>query len=224
MLNTPQNQLIIDKINSSLRTIRSNGTYDSIYFKRFYPINEDSIQPFEITFLIIGVVITMILIFYVLYVHWLYQAEKKKKSPVIIDDTPLITNMQKIYDSIPTITVYFDNLGKLKFINKAGYELVNSSRRTKLYFNENSIFEHTILNNEMIDKLKNKTAIHFTYNLISKDSIFNHLGDFVLPKDKIYSIYIIPIRLRGIFSSSEPRTEIFAFSITIKEESLRYTL
>jgi len=223
MLNTPQNQLIIDKINSSLRTIRSNGTYDSIYFKRFYPINEDSIQPFEITFLIIGVVITMILIFYVLYVHWLYQAEKKKKSPVIIDDTPLITNMQKIYDSIPTITVYFDNLGKLKFINKAGYELVNSSRRTKLYFNENSIFEHTILNNEMIDKLKNKTAIHFTYNLISKDSIFNHLGDFVLPKDKIYSIYIIPIAnygtaLTGYISYIYDITELH----TLSQKNLQY--
>lgn len=197
MLNTPQNQLIINEINSSLRTIRSNGTYDSIYFKRFYPINEESLQPIELTFLIIGVVITMIFVFYILYVHWLYQAEKKKKSPVVIDDTPLITNMQKIYDSNPTITVYFDNLGRLKFINKAGYDLINSSRRTKLYLNKNSIFDHTILNSEMIDNLKNKTAIHFTYNLISKDSIFNHLGDFVLPKDKIYSIFIIPIANYG---------------------------
>ena len=111
MLNTAQNQITINKINNSLRTIRANGTYDQIYFKRFYPINEDSLQPLELTFLIIGVAIAMILIFYILYVHWLYQAEKKKKSSAIIDDTPLITNMQKIYDSIPTVTVYFDDSG-----------------------------------------------------------------------------------------------------------------
>lgn len=197
MLNTAQNQITINKINNSLRTIRANGTYDQIYFKRFYPINEDSLQPLELTFLIIGVAIAMILIFYILYVHWLYQAEKKKKSSAIIDDTPLITNMQKIYDSIPTVTVYFDDSGRIKFINKAGYELVNASRRSRLHLDAHSIFEHTILNDEMIDNLQNNQAINFTYNLISKDSIFNHLGDFVLPKDKLYNIFIIPLSNYG---------------------------
>lgn len=193
MLDSPENKKIINKINNSLQTIRANGTYDSIYSKRFFPNENDSLKAFELWIIIIGVAFLMILTIYILYIHWLYQAEKKKKTVPIIDTTPLVTNMGKIYNSNPTATVYFDIIGHIKFINKAANELVNSSRNSKLHFENHTIFNHTILNDEMIDNLKNNKAINFTYNLISKDSIFNHLGDFVLPKNRIYNIFILPL-------------------------------
>lgn len=193
MIDSPENRKIIKKINNALQTIRANGTYDSIYSKRFFPNENESLKAFELWIIIIGVALMMILIIYVLYVHWLYQSEKKKKTIPIQDTTPLVTNMGKIYDSNPTATVYFDIIGHVKFINKAGHDLVNTSRRSKLYLGNYTIFNHTILNEEMIENLKNNKAINFTYNLISKDSIFNHLGDYVLPRDRVYNIFILPI-------------------------------
>lgn len=197
MLNTDNNKKIINKINSALQTIRSNGTYDAIYSKRFFPNADDSLKPFELSMIILSIAIMMILIIYILYIHWLYQSEKRKKSKPAIDDTPFITNLTKIYDSIPTVAVFFDDIGRIRFINKAGHDLVNASRKTRLYLGQHTLFNHTILNDEMIDKLKAKKIINFTYNLISKDSIFNHLGDYVLPTNKIYNIFIMPVSNYG---------------------------
>lgn len=197
MLDTPKNQEIIQKINNALQTIKANGTYDSIYSTRFFPSENDSLKALEHWIIIICIAFIMILIIYVLYIHWLYQAEKKKRIATSIDTKPFATNMGKIYDSNPTATVYFDITGHLKFINKAANELVKTSRSSKLYMENYTIFNHTILNDEMIDNLKNNKAINFTYNLISKDSIFNHLGDFVLPKNRIYNIFILPLSNYG---------------------------
>ncbi len=197
MLDSPENRKIIHKINNALHAIKTNGTYDTIFSKRFFPDADDSLKPFELGLIIIGTSLMMILIVYILYIHWLYQSEKRKKSTPIIDDTPLITNLTKIYDSIPTVTIFFDNIGRIRFINQAGYDLANSSRKTKLHLGLYTLFNHTVLNDEMIDNLKSNKAINFTYNLISKDSIFNHLGDYVLPSGKVYNIFIQPIANYG---------------------------
>lgn len=217
MLNTPENSIVIQKINSALQTIKSNGSYDAIYSNRFFPHNEENLQAFELWIIIIAVSITMMLIFYILYINWLYQAEKRKKNIPVIDDSPLITNLQKIFDSNPTITIYFDSMGRIKFINKAGYELVNTSRRTKLYLGQHSMWNHTILNSEMIDNLKNGKTVNFTYNLLNNNETFNHLGDFVLPHEKVYHIEIVPIANFGT-----ALTGYFAYIFDITEKHCTY--
>lgn len=197
MLDSPENRKIINQINLSLQAIRSNGTYDTIFSKRFYPDADDSLKLFELSLIIIGSILMMVFIVYILYIHWLYQAEKRKKIMPVIDDTPFITNLGKIYDSIPTVSIFFDDIGRIKFINQAGHNLVNSSRKTKLHLGQYTLFNHTILNDEMIDNLKADKVVNFTYNLICKESIFNHLGDFVLPTNKIYNIFIMPVSNYG---------------------------
>lgn len=197
MLDTPSNQKVIKTINNALQAIRADGTYDSIYSKRFFPKEEETLAAFELCLIILGITIMMVLIIYILYIHWLYQAEKRKKNAPVFDDTPLITNIGKIYDSLPTVTVFFDNVGRIKFINHAGHDLVNASRKTRLHLGNFTLFNHTILNDEMIDNLKDNKAVNFTYNLISKDSIFNHLGDYVLPANKVYNIFIMPVANYG---------------------------
>ena len=197
MLDSPENRKIIKKINGSLQAIRANGTYDAIYSKRFFPTNEESLKTFELWIIIIGVTIMMVLIIYVLYIHWLYQAEKRKKSVPVQDSTPLVINLSKIYDSLPTATVYFDILGQIKFINQAGKDLTNIAKKSKLMTSGHSLFDHTILDAEMIDNLKINKAVHFTYNLINNDNEFNYLGDYALPKKHIFNIFIMPIANYG---------------------------
>ena len=193
MIDSPKNRIVIKKINNALHSIKANGTYDYIYSNRFYPKENKSFKAFVLWIIIICVAFFMILIIYVIYIHRLYKSEKKKTALSLVDTAPIIAKMRKIYDSNPTATVYFDSLGHIKFINKAAHDLVNTSRQSKLYMENHSIFNHTILNDEMIENLKNNKPINFTYNLISKDSIFNHLGDYVLPKNRIYNIFILPL-------------------------------
>ena len=197
MLDSPENRKVIKKINNALQTIRTNGTYDSIYSKRFFPKDDESLQAFELGMIIFVVILMMVFIVYVLYVHWLYRAEKRKKNAPVFNDTPLITNLSKIYNSLPLVTVFFDSMGRVRFINQAGYDLVNASRKTKVYLGNHTMFNHTILDGEMIEKLKDNKAINFTFDLTANIGSFNHLGDYVLPANKVYNIFIMPVSNYG---------------------------
>lgn len=194
MLNTPQNKRVINKINNALQNIRANGTYDNIYSQRFSPPDHENITKFEVFVICAIVALMLILIVYVLYVHWLYQAEKRKHTIPKIDDTPLVTGLSKVYNSLPFIAIYFDHQGFTKFINTIGYQKGNEKRYRPFSVGEHNIFDYTILNQEMIDNLKEKKPINFTYNLINTDdSIFNYLGDYPLQRNCIYNIHIIPM-------------------------------
>ena len=194
MLNTKQNKRVINKINNALQTIRANGTYDKIYSQRFSPPDYENITKFEVFVICALVALMLTLIVYVLYVHWLYQIEKRKRTVPKIDDTPLVTGLSKVYNSLPFIAIYFDHQGYTKFINSIGYQKGNENRYRPFSVGEHNIFDYTILNPEMIDKLKDKKPINFTYNLINtNDSIFNYLGDYPLQRNCIYNIHIIPM-------------------------------
>ena len=182
---------IIKQINTALKLISSDGTYDSIYSKSFFPkIAESSSESDNNIF--IGIIIFTILIIIVLYIYWIYNTKKKSISTEI-PLTQFINNIAKVYESLPTPTVLFDLKGYILFMNKSANELMNSNKNISNHHDEHTLFNYTILSDEMIEDLTNNKPLHFTYNLISKDSIFNYLGDYILPSNHIFDIHIIPI-------------------------------
>lgn len=198
MLNTPQNKRVIHKINNALQNIRANGTYDYIYSRRFFPPDNENLSKFEIFLICSIVAVILILIVYVLYVHWLYQTEKRKHTEPIIDETPLVTGLSKIYNSLPFIAIYYDHQGFTQFINEFGYKMGNENRHRPFPVGEHNFFDYTILNKDMIDKLKDKKSVNFTYNLANNDNtIFNYLGDYPLQRNHIYNIHIVPLSNYG---------------------------
>lgn len=189
MINSLENNKVIDKINKSLKTIKSNGTYDLIYSKRFYPEVRDSLTKFELWVMIICTVVIMALMIYILYIHWVYQAEKNKYSQT---PTPLVTSLGRIFESLPTPIVFYDVVGQIKFLNQPAIELMNFNKSVKLHQGEHTLFDYTILNAEMIEDLHDNKPIQFTYDLINEESLFNYMGDYALPHNRIFNIHIIP--------------------------------
>lgn len=195
MLDSPQNRRVINKIDNALQTIKVNGRYDLIYSGRFYNNESESIDLFELLLIIVSASIMMSLIFGILYINWLYQCEKKKRIIKKQDEMPLLASLGKFINSSPIPILYFDIFGHIKYINRAGYKFSHKvSSDTYPY----TIFNHTVLNDKLIDELKSGKPINFTYNLLSKEDIFNHLGGYVLPKNKMYNIFMVPVKSNNL--------------------------
>ena len=192
MLNTPTNKKIINHINASLVTLRSNGKYDEIFANRFFPDSKDLIQKAELWLFVFVICIILILIAYIIHINRIYKKEKRLLVNRPLDDKILIPNIQKVVESSPTPTILFNTYGEVVFINKAGYNLMNLNKQVRFKFEVHTIFDYTILDSEMVDDLKNNKSIHFTYDLINEIQLFNYLGDYVLPHNRIFDIHIHP--------------------------------
>ncbi len=192
MLNTPENQRLIGQIDAALQTMRSNGTYDALYSKRFYPNTDESLSTFELWLITVVVIIIMILIIYVLYIHWLYQAEKRKKLTPIENNAPFVTDLGKIYNSSPTATLFFDLNGHTTFINKAAIELLNINNVEKVIDGNHTLFDYTILSDQLINELRSGNPITVDYDIYNNSVLFQYLGNVKLPANKAYNILIVP--------------------------------
>ena len=192
MLNTHENKQIINKINIALKTIRTNGVYDGLYAKRFFSDNRDTLKQFEAWLMIVSIISFIILIICVLYIHWKYQTEKNYKTGSRQPIGPFITNLGKISESSPTPTIFFDVMGHIKFMNQAAHKLMNINKEVKINFKEHTLFNYTVLTNEMIEDITNNKPLNFTCDLINKDNPFNYLGDYALPINRIFDIHILP--------------------------------
>ncbi len=192
MINSPKNKKIIEKINSSLKVIRSNGTYDSIYSRRFFPENRDSISKFELWIIIICSIFFMVLIIYILYIHWIYQAANRKSKKKQIDPSSFETYIKNIYESVPTAVVFYDISGQIQFINSAAEELMNHNKLVTPHLGEHTLFDYSILSSDMIEDLQDNKPIQLIYDLINHENLFNYLGDYPLPHNRIFNIHIVP--------------------------------
>lgn len=192
MIDTPSNRETIHIINTALTTIRSNGVYDKLFANRFFPDSKDFTQKAELWLLIVGICLILILLAYIIYIKRIYKNEKELIVNKPIDNDILIENIKKIAESSPTPTILFNTEGRIIFINKAGYDLTNFNKHVNLRFGEHTMFDYTILDSEMIDDLKNNKSIHFVYDLINEIQLFNYLGDYILPHNRIFDIHIHP--------------------------------
>lgn len=192
MLDTPENQKLISQIDTALQTIRSNGTYDAIYSKRFYPNTDESLTTFELWLIIVVVIVIMVLIIYILYIHWLYQAEKRKKVVPTEDITPFVTNLGRICNTNPIATVFHDLNGHITFINQAAIELLCINNIDKLLNGSHTLFDQTLLSDQQINDLRSGKAINIEYDLYNNTVLFQYLGDLKLPTNKAYRIMIVP--------------------------------